>query len=145
MLNKATFVILSITVLALESAITSASSNSDICTTTCNIMNACSTLFSLGKKTKSNFFPSKEKTQISAANAQIEQMENTRAQKDLETFQKECSLRQCLMDHRHSTQLGVSGIPETCESAAKVFRLLGGSEKTDEIITSFKITQEFLC
>lgn len=66
------------------------------------------------------------------------ELEAERAKAETERAKAENTFSKCLINHRHSFDLGRFGIPEVCEDPAKVLRLLGCGSKVDELIKAFQ-------
>jgi uncharacterized membrane protein YfhO len=51
---------------------------------------------------------------------------------------EEISLRKCLVEHKDSTHIAVSGIPKICENHALTLQLSGNETKVKAMIAGFK-------
>lgn len=65
-----------------------------------------------------------------------QEMETLKA--EMKKSKAENTFRWCLVNNRHSSDLGHSGFPKVCEDSAKIFRLLGGGSEVDELTEDFK-------
>ena len=79
-------------------------------------------------------------TKIALAKAELRKVEAETEQIKTETEKSkaENAFSQCLVNHRHSPDLGRFGIPKVCEDPAKILRLLGCGSKVDDLIEEFQ-------